>query len=425
MPIEIEIMAELAEEVEAQPAQIEDKKSKAKKNYKETLTVHTFDEPDKEYPKTDMGNAQQLADRCRDILRWGNKAWWKYDGMKWVTVDETAVRALAQEMVKEWTAFDQAYAYACSDYHKLNAMVSLTKDSLPLTETFDTKYWLFNCANGTIDLRTGTLQDHDPLDFFTQMSPVAYEPDFQYSKFDEYIKTVTLGDQETALYLQKVAGMTLLGRVPERGFYVVIGPKGSGKSTFADALKAMSGTFGKVADFKETFGKKTTNGGPSPALARLEGARMIVCDEVPDRLQIEDDLIKKFSAGGKIVARGLYSAHEEFEATATLLLMCNEAPEFKVTDAALWDRIRFIRFPHIIPRQERDLGLQSLLNDPAVGGKAVLAWAVKGFLRYQEEGITEPECIRRWTQEQYDAQNPIAEWFSECVTVETGAWVPF
>ena len=221
MPIEIEIMAELADKFEAQQANMEDKRAKAKQKYKENLTVHTFDEPDKEYPKTDIGNAQQLADRYRDILRWGNKAWWKYDGMKWVTVDETAVRALAQEMVKEWTAFDQAYAYACSDIRKLNAMVSLIKDSLPLTETFDTKYWLFNCANGTVDLRTGKLQDHDALDFFTQMSPVAYEPGFQFSKFDEYIKTVTLGDQETALYLQKVAGMTLLGRVPERGFYVV------------------------------------------------------------------------------------------------------------------------------------------------------------------------------------------------------------
>src|SRR3989442_293402 len=141
MPIEIEIMAELADKFEAQQANMEDKRAKAKQKYKENLTVHTFDEPDKEYPKTDIGNAQQLADRYRDILRWGNKAWWKYDGMKWVTVDETAVRALAQEMVKEWTAFDQAYAYACSDIRKLNAMVSLIKDSLPLTETFDTKYW--------------------------------------------------------------------------------------------------------------------------------------------------------------------------------------------------------------------------------------------------------------------------------------------
>src|SRR5262249_17901501 len=161
---------------------------------------------------------------------------------------------------------------------------------------------------------------------------------------------------------------------------------------------------------------KTASGGPSPALARLEGARMIVCDEVPERLQIEDDLIKKFSAGGKIVARGLYSEHEEFEATATLLLMCNDAPAFNITDTALWDRIRFIRFPYIVPRHERDLGLQSLLNDPDKGGKAVLAWAMQGLLLYQSEGITEPECIRKWAQEQYDAQNPIAEWLQDRVT---------
>jgi putative DNA primase/helicase len=358
-------------------------------------------------------------------LRWGDKSWWKYDGQKWVKSDETAVRALAQVMVNGWMDFDKPYAYECSDIRKLNAMVNLTKDYLPLTEAFDTQYRLLNCANGTIDLRTGELQAHNPLDFFTKVSPVAYDPDYQLSEFDNYLKTVTRGDQAVALYLQKIAGMTLLGRVPERGFYVVIGPKGSGKSTFAEALNAMAGDFGKVANFKETFGRKAANGGPSPAIARLAGARMIVCDEVPDRVPIEDDLVKQFSAGGTIVARGLYSPHQEFEATATLLLMCNEAPAFNITDTALWDRIRFVRFPYIIPRNERDLTLQPLLKDPDVGGKAVLAWAMKGLLRYQEEGIVEPECIRKWTQEQYDEQNPIAEWFKERVLVEEYAWISF
>ena len=75
MPIEIEIMAELAEEVKVQQVKIEDKGAKAKQRYKEKLTVHTFDELDKEYAKTDIGNAQQLANRYRDLLRWGNKAW--------------------------------------------------------------------------------------------------------------------------------------------------------------------------------------------------------------------------------------------------------------------------------------------------------------------------------------------------------------
>jgi putative DNA primase/helicase len=405
--------------------EIDERNAKAKKKYAETLVVQTFDERDREYPKTDMGNAQQLAERYQDLLRWGEKCWWKYDGSKWVKSDETAVRALAQVMVQEWYAFDRPYAHECSDIRKLNAMVNLTKDALPLQETFNTQSHLFNCANGTIDLRTGELQEHNPLDFFTQISPVAYEPDFQLREFDSYLKTVTGGDPAIALYLQKLAGMTLLGRLPERGFYVVIGPKGSGKSTFAEALRAMSGDFGKVANFKETFGRKMANGGPSPAIARLEGARMIVCDEVPDREPIEDDLVKLFSAGGRVVARGLYTSHVDFEATATLLLMCNEAPAFNITDTALWDRIRFVRFPYTIPRNDRDLTLQPLLKDPDVGGKAVLAWAVKGLLLYQGEGIVEPECIQTWTKEQYDEQNPVAEWFHERVIIEANAWVTF
>jgi hypothetical protein len=47
------------------PEEINERKAKTKKKYAETLVVHTFDEQDREYPKTDMGNAQQLAERYK------------------------------------------------------------------------------------------------------------------------------------------------------------------------------------------------------------------------------------------------------------------------------------------------------------------------------------------------------------------------
>src|SRR5262245_22134515 len=79
MPIEMEIMAELAEEVEAQQAQKEEKRAKAKQGYREKLTVHTFDEPDREYPKIGCPNrlfsvTRFLDSRCQSRL---SSAWWR------------------------------------------------------------------------------------------------------------------------------------------------------------------------------------------------------------------------------------------------------------------------------------------------------------------------------------------------------------
>ena len=36
---------------------------------------------------------------------------------------------------------------------------------------------LFNCLNGTLDLRTGQLRPHRREDLITKMAPVAYNPD--------------------------------------------------------------------------------------------------------------------------------------------------------------------------------------------------------------------------------------------------------
>ena len=41
----------------------------------------------------------------------------------------------------------------------------------------DADPWLFNCANGTLDLRTMELRDHDPADRITKVANAAYRPD--------------------------------------------------------------------------------------------------------------------------------------------------------------------------------------------------------------------------------------------------------
>ena len=43
-------------------------------------------------------------------------------------------------------------------------------------EELDRDPWLVNCQNGTLDLRTGRLKDHDPSNLITKIIPVDYDP---------------------------------------------------------------------------------------------------------------------------------------------------------------------------------------------------------------------------------------------------------
>ncbi len=56
--------------------------------------------------------------------------------------------------------------------------MALAKSMLVVkAERLDTDPWLLNCANGTVDLRTGTLKAHRPEDYITRVVPVNYTPD--------------------------------------------------------------------------------------------------------------------------------------------------------------------------------------------------------------------------------------------------------
>lgn len=60
-----------------------------------------------------------------------------------------------------------------------NAMVDLASKKhavVTLVENYDQDPWLFNVQNGTIDLKTGTLKEHDRANMMTKVSPVVYDP---------------------------------------------------------------------------------------------------------------------------------------------------------------------------------------------------------------------------------------------------------
>ncbi len=102
--------------------------------------------------------------------------------------------------------------------------------------------------------------------------------------------------------------------------------------------------------------------------------------------------------GGDVVsARFLFRESFEFRPQAKLWLVANTKPRVSNEDGAMWRRIRLIPFEHTIPEGERDPEVKLALRDPAVGGPAVLAWAVRGCVAWLREGLEAPERVTRAT----------------------------
>lgn len=385
---------------------------------------------------TDLGNAQRFVAQHGDDVRFvhASRTWLVWDGRRWAKNETGEVMLRAKQTArsimleaaelpdtKACNALAQ-HALRSEGQRSLNAMVELatTEPSIPVQPmALDADGWLLNCLNGTLDLRTGELREHRREDLITKVTKVGYDRDAYCETFARFIERI-LPDPEVQMFVQRAAGYTLLGDPREEVLFFVYGPPASGKSTLLEGMKAALADYAATADF-ETFLQRRDSGGPRPDIARLAGARYVASLEVDDGKHLAAGLVKQLVGRDTITARALYAAEFEFRPQFTLWLAANDEPKVSDADAALWRRIVQIPFDQTIPAEERDPDIKASIIDPKRSGPALLAWMVQGLRDYLAGGLRPPEAVRRATEAYRDRQDPLREWFAECLEVHPAA----
>jgi putative DNA primase/helicase len=120
----------------------------------------------------------------------------------------------------------------------------------------------------------------------------------------------------------------------------------------------------------------------------------------------------------------LYQESFEFAPQFKLWLAANHPPRVRHDDSAMWRRILRIPFTHVIPAERRDPTVKARLRDVRESGPAILAWAVEGCLRWQEEGLGVPKLVLDATQEYRLEMDPLADFIRDCCVCNPKAWTP-
>src|SRR5262249_46366742 len=81
------------------------------------------------------------------------------------------------------------------------------------------------------------------------------------------------------------------------------------------------------------------------------------------------------------------------------------------TDHGVWRRIKLVPFTVTIPEHEKDKHLSEKLKAELPG---ILAWAVRGCLEWQREGLAEPEEVRAATASYQAEQDTVAAFLAAC-----------
>jgi putative DNA primase/helicase len=191
--------------------------------------------------------------------------------------------------------------------------------------------------------------------------------------------------------------------------------KGSnGKSTFLVTLQELLCKYAKQAA-PDLLLRKQSDRHPTE-IADIFGARFLACIESGEERRLNETLIKQMSGGDKMKARRMREDFWEFNPTHKVWLATNHKPAIRGTDYAIWRRIRLIPFQVTFHEPgagdpEQDKTLITRLHTELPG---ILRWAVEGCLLWQQEGLQQPEVVRKTTSEYRTEQDVFGQFISEC-----------
>src|SRR5262249_32158810 len=133
----------------------------------------------------------------------------------------------------------QRWALESESAKHINAMLDLARseDGIPvLPQDLDRDPWLLNCANGTVELKTGRLREHRRSDYITKLCPTEYHPDAPCPLWEPTLWEVFGGKESLVGYLRRLLGYCLSGSTTEHMLVVCHGCGANGKSTILNAI---------------------------------------------------------------------------------------------------------------------------------------------------------------------------------------------
>jgi putative DNA primase/helicase len=383
---------------------------------------------------TDYGNAQRLVRRHGADLRhcYEFGSWLAWTGNHWTT-DPAAAERLAKQTVlsiyqevgdlidaKDREVLHR-HAFLSEQVSRIAAMLSLARSEpgVPVKpEDLDRDPWHLNCANGNLDLRTGTLHPHRREDLITRSPTVAFDPDAECPRWLAFLDRVFDGDAELIGFVRRAVGYSLTGSTAERCLFILHGAGRNGKTVFLEGLRLLLGDY-VARTPTQTLMAKRGESIPND-LARLRGVRLVTASETGDGQRLDEALVKDLTGGDRIVARYLRAEWFEFVPRFKIFLATNHKPRIGGTDDAIWDRLRLVPFLVRIPEEERR-PMEQMLREFEAELAGILAWAVSGCLEWQRDGLGVPPGVREATAEYRDEMDVIGAFLAECCRIEPGA----
>ncbi|MEU1254827.1 phage/plasmid primase, P4 family [Streptomyces chartreusis] len=381
------------------------------------------------FDSTDVGLAVRLRDYMRragggvryaqglGYLVWNGTIWTRGDS----TVRE-ALHRMGAEMIADGSDFERKLALKALTNRHIDGILK-ELPSVPGVPTsadeFDARPELLSVANGTVNLRTGTIHPHTPADMITKRLDVAFNPDAPATRWEAFLTEIFPNHPEMPSFMRRIVGYGITGSTSEQCFVFMHGQGANGKSVFLDALLYVLRGITKSTEFS-TFEQRTAVGQASPELASLRGARLVTASETEKYSRLAEALVKQLTGGDPVTARFLNQNPFTYVPAFLLMVAGNYKPAILSQDLGIWRRVKLVPFEATFRGSKADTSLPAKLRDEAEG---ILAWAVRGAQEWYSSGLQEPASVQAATQDYRESEDRLAEFIAARLVQEPGARV--
>lgn len=286
-------------------------------------------------------------------------------------------------------------------------------ENLHFVSNLNSKKHLVPFLNGVYDLLTREFREGKRDDYIEMSVGYVYNHSVHNPEVYTFLEKI-LPKKPVRDYVLKKLAQCLNGDIPNTNFLMFIGDGANGKSQLLNLAKLTMGEFGEKVEVTLLTRKRNDANEANSEKVKLMNKRFAFLSEPEDGERINIGLLKELTGSEEIVARDLHEKSKTFVMEAKLFLACNELPDIKGEDKALWRRIRVIDFISRFvesPKEENEFKIDMTLPSKI---REDITWRqtfMNILLDYYYMDVVEPEEVSIRTNEY---RNENCEFYSWC-----------
>ncbi|MDU2219787.1 phage/plasmid primase, P4 family, partial [Finegoldia magna] len=284
-----------------------------------------------------------------------------------------------REQARSFEKYEQAetyrkYAIKRRDTKYISAALKEVRPMVQIEQSMlDADEFLLNTPFETINLVTGSKNNHKASDYITKQTTVSPSEDGK-EIWDDALNTFFVNDDALISYVQKIVGLASIGKVYVEALIIAYGEGRNGKSTFWNVVSKVLGTYsGNMSADMLTVGCRRN---VKPELAEAKGKRLLIAAELEEGMRMNTSNVKQLCSTDEIFAEKKFKSPFSYVPSHTLVLYTNHLPRVGAVDKGTWRRLIVIPFDAKIEGQNDIKNFTEYLYENA--GGAILSWIIEG-----------------------------------------------